>query len=174
MSTFLEGNLQFDFSAAESAEQLDAQGIPLPVGMSFVDFVVDETRKCLLVEVKAPSAERVPPAQLQRFIGKMKTKELIHQELTPKVRDSYTFLHLMERDTKPFVYIVVIGLEQLEPPLLVQFRDRLLERIRKEAESPWKRQYVKDCVILTPRTWGERFAEYPICRVTGTAANAED
>ena len=43
----------------------------------------------------------------------MQHQTLIYEALVQKARDSYTFLHLMERDTQPFVmlwYSAWIGL----------------------------------------------------------------
>ena len=108
-----EGELQFEFSGATSVERLDVQGQPRPQGMALVDFVVEEHSRTLLIEIKDPSQQPVPDTERRRFIRAMQHQTLIHEELVPKARDSYTFLHLMERDTQPFVYVVVLGLDQL-------------------------------------------------------------
>src|SRR5215831_18246032 len=111
-----EGELQFEFSGATSVERLDVQGQPRPQGMALVDFVVEENSRTLLIEIKDPSQQPVPETERRRFIRDMQHQALIHEELVPKARDSYTFLHLMERDTQPFVYVVVLGLDQLSSP----------------------------------------------------------
>ena len=146
---------------------MDRQGVPLPHGMSFVDFVVEESRQKLLVEVKDPSQMSVPESEKSKFARKFRGKQLINEELVPKCRDSYSFLHLMEQDTKPFLYIVVLGTRALPavgPGELLEFRKRLLVRLGKESDAPWKRRYVKDCVVLTEETWAIHFPSYSLQR----------
>ena len=161
-----EGELQFEFSGATSVERLDVQGQPRPQGMALVDFVVEENSRTLLIEIKDPSQQPVPETERRRFIRDMQHQTLIHEELVPKARDSYTFLHLMERDTQPFVYVVVLGLDQLtvDAALLSNFKDRLLQRIRHESQDPWQRHYVTDCAVVIPATWSTHFPEYALSR----------
>jgi hypothetical protein len=96
----------------------------------------------------------------------MQHQTLIYEDLVPKARDSYTFLHLMGRDTQPCVYVVVLGLDRLavDPALLSNFKDRLLQRIRHEAQDPWQRHYVIDCAVVIPATWSTHFPAYALSR----------
>lgn len=161
-----EGELEFEFSGAARVERLDQQGIPLPQGMQLVDFVVEEQHRTLLIEVKDPSQSAVPERERRSFAKKMRQNTLIHQELVPKARDSYTYLHLMANDSKPFLFVVVLGLEELpdQVALLAPFKDRLLGRLRHEAEEPWLRQYVTDCIVVTPDLWSTHFPDYALTR----------
>ncbi len=165
-----EGDLSFEFSGARNAEKLDAEGIPKPHGMKFVDFVIEEGGRVLLVEVKDPSSERIPERHRDevraREIRKFQTKELIN-ELVSKARDSYCFLHLMKRDGKPFDFIFLTGLDRLgiTKDLLMNFGDRLLARLRKEADKEWKRQYVRNCAVHTVDSWNAHLAPYRVERV---------
>jgi hypothetical protein len=161
-----EGELQFEFFGASSVERLDVQGQPRPQGMALVDFVVEESSRTLLIEIKDPSQQPVPERERQRFTRAMQHQTLIYEELVPKARDSYTFLHLMERATQPFVYVVVLGLERLavDPALLSNFKDRLLQRLRHEAQDPWQRHYIADCVVVRPATWSIHFPAYALSR----------
>jgi len=168
MMQFQEGELHFDFQGCLSAEKLDRKGVQLPHGMSLVDLVVEETDRKLLIEVKDPSQRSVPQNQKGKFAEKLTSNQLIDQKLVPKCRDSYCFLHLMEQDTKPFLYVVVLGagtLLTVGPGELLEFRRRLLVRLGKESDTPWKRPYVKDCVVLTEDTWTRHFPSYPLGRV---------
>jgi hypothetical protein len=105
--------------------------------------------------------------QREEFIKKLHRDDWIAEELTPKARDSYTFLHLMARDGKPIIYVLLIGSEKLslEPALLSAFKDRLLARLRHEAEQPWVRQYIQDCVVLTENSWLDIFPSYSLSRL---------
>ena len=166
MYRFKEGELVFQFHGAEKVEKLDEEGIPKPSGMKLVDFVVEEDTRTLLIEVKDPSARTVPGHQREKYAKKFNGNELISDQLVPKARGSYTYLHLMKRDSKPFLYVVVFGLERFpnEKALLMGFKDRLLQRIRNEGKEPWKRQYIKGCIVVTCDNWNNLFKNYPLLR----------
>ncbi len=164
MPPYVEGRLEFDFTSALSVEKLDAPGAPLPHGMALVDFVVEEGTKRLLIEVKdpegAPATHR--NAAITKFLKKMKGDGLISEEIVPKARDSYTYLHLMGKDEKDFILVAVLGVGNPDVALLGDFKNRLLGRLRKEASTSWVRTYVKDCIVVTPQTWSSLFAGYPL------------
>ena len=161
---FKEGELLLEFPSGAIVEQLDLQSVPIPKGMALVDFVVEQSAHTLLIEIKDPSHSRAPEEERRRFSQKMQKDTLIHEELVPKARDSYTFLHLMERDTRRFLFVVLLGLEVLDEALLVGFKERLLARIRREVSEPWRRHYVSDCVVVTLDTWPDYFPDYPVSR----------
>ena len=83
----------------------------------------------------------------------------------------------MERDTKPLKYVVLIGLDAYDPvqqkALLTGFKDRLLADIRCETDTPWRRQHIADCVVLSVDIWNKTFADWPVARVAEAAAIAE-
>jgi len=163
-----EGELAFDFSGCVGVERLDRDDRPIPQGMALVDFVVEEQDRLLLVEVKDPSQAPVPAGERAAFLRRMQTRELVHMDLVPKVRDSYTFLHLMGRDTKPFSYVVIIGAEALalDGALLLAFKERLQKRLQCETDVPWVRRYVVECVVVTASNWDAYFP-YPLRRQPG-------
>lgn len=150
MSAFQEGELEFTFGASWEAEPFDRSGVSWPRQMKPVDFIAEGEKDIVLVEVKDPSASRVPDENRRGFAEKMRTRELTHQELVPKARTTYSFLHLMKRDTKPMRYVVVIGVERLsiEPPLLMNLTDRLKARLRNETGEVWKREYMSSCIVV--------------------------
>ena len=167
MSVLREGELEFTFGAAWEAEAFDRKGIPVPKGVHPVDFIVERQDEIVLLEVKDPSASGATGENRQGFVKKMKTKELTHQDLVPKARTTYNFLHLMARDTKPMRYVVVIGTERLpiEPPLLMNLADRLKARIRKEADEAWKREYMFSCIVVATRDIGKALPDCSIRRL---------
>ena len=173
-----EGELDFDFTAAKHVEKLDEKGRKLPQGMMFVDFVLEEDDQLIMLEIKDPSskpkgddlkAEVAIQKQRDEFIIELRKDDWIAQKLTPKARDSFTYLHLMERDIKPIIYVLLIGSENLsplDPALLVAFKDRLFARLCQETEQPWVRQYVIDCLVLTEKTWPLAFPQYALTRIS--------
>lgn len=171
-----EGEFEFDFTAAKRVEKLDEPTKQLPAGMMLVDFVIEEERRLVMIEVKDPSCEAKggTPAAIEamerervKFVKKIENDTLIAQELTPKARDSYSYLHLMKRDSKPILYAFLLGADKLalDPALLLGFKDRLLARLRQESDHPWERHYVTDCVVLTENTWSLAFPKYPLARI---------
>lgn len=163
--SFREGELDFEFKDAESVEKLDAID-PVPQGMMLVDFVVTESDRVLLVEVKDPSHSGAPKEERRAFARTLGNRDLIAEQLVPKARDSYAYLHLMAQDSKPFVYVVLLGLERVvhDAALLTVFKDRLLARLNQEADDPWRRPYVRDCVVVTSANWNQVFPRYPLTR----------
>lgn len=171
-----EGDLGFDFSKATAVEKFDRQATRQPEGMQLVDFVVEEARRLIMVEIKDPSCKPkrdTPAAQdaLDRsrtdFSKKIQNDSLIADDLVPKGRDTYTYLHLMKREGKPLLYAFLLGADQLsiDHALLLAFKDRLLARLRHEADQPWARQYVADCIVLTEKTWPLAFPQFPMKRL---------
>lgn len=176
--TVQEGDFRLGFGA--SADRLNGKGKRLPVGLKLVDFVVEEKERTLLVEIKDPSEPGIPPQHRARqrasFQERLLGNELIAHELVPKARDSYLFLHLMARDANPFVYVVLLGMRAFpsEDALLLGFKERLLRRLRQEADQPWKRRYVRDCLVLTERLWPKAFPKYALSRVSSTRHSGRD
>ena len=158
MTTWEEGELRFEFAAGWHVERFDVRrsGFP-PKGVSPVDFVVESEDEIVLVEVKDPSAASAREENRDEFVRKMRSKDLTHQELAPKARTSYGFLHLMARDTKRMRYLVVIGTERLSmpPPLLMNLTAQLRKRLGKETDTAWKRQYISDCVVVPVADFGQ-------------------
>jgi len=172
--SYEEKDLGFNFPTDLKWEELDKQGVKLPTGMSLVDLVIERENDTLLIEIKDPSHPSTPQHERSYFLRQNKEDDYICKRLVPKFRDSYTFLHLMERDGKPFKYIVLLGLEAFTPKqqkgLLGTYKDRLLSRVKQETDRPWKRDHIKDCVVLTVEKWNSVFREWPVTRISSQAS----
>lgn len=166
-----EGEIALDFSSAANYFKLDEQGVARPEGMKLVDFVVEGEDRILLVEIKDPSDAGTTAEGRREFAKRLQTNLLVNTDLTPKARDSYCYLHLMEQDKKPCLLVFLLGLEALntEPALLMGLRERLLRRVRHESDQPWVRRYVSDCVVVGLDGWNEAFPMYPASRVAAAA-----
>lgn len=160
--------LLFDFPDGLSWSELDKQGVKLPVRMKFVDLVIERAKDILLVEIKDPSHSRSPDKERNSYLKRLTNNSVLTDELTPKARDSYLYLHLMERDKKPFKYVVLLGLDAFDPNLqkglLFGFKDRLLADIREESFEAWKRKHIADCMVLSVDSWNQQFPEWPLRR----------
>jgi hypothetical protein len=160
--------LLFDFPEGLTWSELDKQGVKLPVKMKFVDLVIEREHDILLVEIKDPSHSRSPDKERNSYLKRLANNSVLAEELTPKARDSYLYLHLMERDHKPFKYVVLLGLDAFDPArqkaVMFGFKDRLLADIREESFEAWKRKHIADCVVLSVESWNQHFPEWRVRR----------
>ena len=165
-------DLEFSFPDDLTWESFDKPGFKLPQGMKLVDLVIERANDILLVEIKDYSNVLSPAHENIKNLKKLQDNSLISEELTPKVRDSYTYLHLMVRDDKPFKYVVLIGIDsfdhQVQKGVLGPFKDRLLADLRCETTEPWKRRHINDCVVMSVETWNNSadFSSWPITRLS--------
>jgi len=164
-------DLEFEFPKTLLWEELDAKGKVLPQNMKFVDIVIERESDILLVEIKDPSNIHSPEKEQKKYSKRLINNSVLKKELTPKARDSYSYMHLMERDTKPFKYIVLLGLDayddSVQKLILTGFKDRLMADIQNEGQG-WKRKYIKDCAVLTVEHWNKAF-DWPLTRISATA-----
>lgn len=169
-NVFTESELNFHFPDNAKWERFDYSneaGVRKPSGMKFVDLFIEEAEKFLLVEIKNPSTiEAKNHSAREKLITKLEkfTDNELVSGLVEKIRDSYTFLHLMKRDEKPITYIFLIHLEDTEKEKInfLTVKDRLLNKIKHEAKEAWKRDYVKDCAVLGIKEWNKYFPDYKI------------
>jgi len=160
--------LLFSFPDDLQWDELDRQGVKLPVRMKFVDLVIERESDILLVEIKDPSNSRCPDNERNKYGKRLKDNSILCEELTPKARDSYTCLHLMEKDRKPFKYLVLLGIDafdsEFQKGILAGFKDRLMADIRCESYEAWKRVHIKDCVVMSVEKWNDIFPHWPVTR----------
>ena len=157
MKLLREGELEFVFGDDWAASRLDEQGgVPIPHGMALVDFVAEGDSEIVLVEVKDPAAS---PSEENRsdYVGRLSGKNLVNENFVPKARDSYTYLHLMCRDAKMMRLVVILGIDgmSIQEPLLMTLGDSLRRRLRQEARQPWKREYMKSCIVVPIERLGD-------------------
>jgi hypothetical protein len=172
MTSFDEGELRFVFGDDWQAERYDGAEASHVMGVRPVDFIAEGSDELVLVEIKDPSAHGARDENRQVFIRKMQSKELTYQELVPKARTSYGYLHLMARDTKPMRYVVVIGIERLsiQEPLLLTLTDRLRARLEQETDTAWKRLYIAGCSVVSVAGFGKALSG---CSASRTARGAK-
>lgn len=173
MNIYKEDELHFSFPKTLNWQELDEKGATLPEGLKLVDLVIERENDILLVEIKDPSCSIIPAEYRPDLDKYLLNGKLLKHELTPKARDSYTFLHLMELANKPLKYIILLGLDayelELNPALLLTFKDKLVGCVLCETKMPWKRLYIADYIILSLETWNKTFADWPVTRIAPAA-----
>lgn len=161
--------LKFSFPDDLDFYNFDEKGQKLPIGMKLVDLVINREKDVLLVEIKDPSNSLCHDTQRENFLMKLKDNSIISENLAPKARGSYTFLHLMKQDSKPFIYVVLLGLDSccidFQKALLMNFKDRLHYCICNEAYKPWEFTYIKDCLVLSVDGWNDTFPLWHVERI---------
>ena len=113
-----EGNLQFDFSAFQSAERFDDKAINA-YGLKAVDFVAEDADSLYFIEVKdfqhpnATSARRkADNDMLNAAVGDKKAAFPI--EMGVKIKDSLLRKYALgEQPSKSIVYLLVINSDKL-------------------------------------------------------------
>lgn len=171
-NNFQEDEIVFNFPKSIKLEKLDEKGSKIPIGMSLVDLLIEEEDRFLLIEIKDPFCSKTPIKIKDSFVKEnIKGDQFISDKLVPKIRDSYSFLHLMDRvNSKKLIYIVFLDNNQynIDPPLLVNFKDRLVAKIKHEGQEPWKRDYLDNCIILSIEKWNKHFSDknWSVQRIT--------
>lgn len=165
-----ERDLWFDFSRAVEAYKFD--GIEHGMGhrLKAVDFVVEWPRQLWLIEVKDPESGSIPRSIQEEvrlgFLQKLESGTLIEKHLFPKLRDSLIYLG-MDRGiaAKPLRYLILIGLERLDSPMLDSLKNRLWRQ--GWAAGPkrgWRKSF--DVFMLTPSLWNRVLPYCPVTRIS--------
>lgn len=166
---FTERDLVFDFTGAERVLKLDEQGLKQDAahGLKLVDFAIRERDRLVLVEVKDPNDSLARPEDSRHYARKLRHRGFVREDLAPKCRDSYCYLHLMGEDDVPLWFVLLLGVREgdgVGPAELTALGDLLQHGLRCETHVPWRRQYVEAAIVATPDTWGQWFP-YPVRRV---------
>lgn len=161
---FKEGELEFDFTGCQKAYRLEDLK-KKPTGMKMVDFIIEEKNKVFLIEIKDRASRTASAKAHENLLKDLKSDNLVI-DLVPKARDTYTYLHLMEEDEIPITYVVVLGVNGIgvKKEKLKFFKSKLVANLKKEADEPWKRSYIEDCIVVTTADWSDKFT-YPLRRL---------
>lgn len=166
MGDWIEGDLRFQFAVPDSAvEKPDTVGTPWPINWKRVDFVVEEDRRYIFVEVKDYGHPAAPLTESGKFMMREHRNNLVDSKLVPKARDTFCVQHLIARADKPIDYVVVLG-GLSDIALLPDMQDRLRQRLAQETASPWARPYVRSAVIVPPEAFDRWYSPHSVVRVS--------
>lgn len=172
--TLTEGEITISFPKSLVRDKLDDKGRRIPSGMSLADHVIYTENILYILEIKDFSCSTAPEPRKKADLKSLQGNEYISDRLTPTARDSYTFLHLMDRIDRQIVFVVLLGLEDFDSlnkrEFLENYKERLITNIRKEADDPWKREHINDCIVCNLEKWNEKFPQWPVQRMAANGA----
>jgi len=163
---YQEGDIEFDFSSAETMRKFDGPSHQLVHAMKAVDFVVNTSNTTYLVEVKDPQHPKAQKEQSESFIDNMKTGKIMEM-LRYKYRDSYLYLSGMGQVTTKVIYLVLICFDKLTAAELV-YQTQALKRhlpLLGPGKKPWENPFVAGCAVYNLDMWN-RHTIFPARRVS--------
>ena len=167
MTTIREGNLEITFPANVTPRIFDDASHGLSHCMKAVDFIVEEPRRILYIEIKDPDH---PRAKLQDKAGFIKSyqSDKLNEQLKYKYRDSFLYEWASKNCTKPIHYFVLIASESIDEAGLMILNDQLsrLLPIGISSTTPWKRPIAKECIFFNMNSWNRYLPEYPVKRLS--------
>lgn len=169
MTTLTEGDLQITINedVIETRKFDDHSVHGLSYCMKAVDFIVELTDRYLFIEIKDPQAPEVPAQGRDAFIQNFQRGQ-IDEDLKYKYRDSFIYEWASGGANKPIYYLILIGLDTLSTPMLLD-RRRTLERnlpLHVPGAVAWTRSVVSFCGVFNVSSWNERFPKYPVTRLS--------
>ncbi|MBC8491320.1 MAG: hypothetical protein H8D42_02040 [Candidatus Marinimicrobia bacterium] len=166
MTSITEEELKFTFKTGR-ARKFDEPGIPHPHGWRRVDFIVEEEEITVFIEVKDYAMEALKEKVIKKKVEKLAKHEFVDTQIVPKARDSYCFQYLMNKISKPVVYLVVIGLDKkyYDKTIFSVLKDNINKRLLQEAEKPWEKRYIKECFVLPYYELADIFPNYEVNRI---------
>lgn len=168
---WVEGDLYFDFSAAQSAFKLDSKEHGLSHFFKAVDYVVEWTNQLWLIEIKDPENGNIPPehqpSQQASFRKELVSGQLIDKHLFPKFRDSLLYLGMNRGIADlPLKYLTLIGLETVPVAELEGLTHAL--RHTQWLNGPargWQKPFDLHCLNLTQ--WNHNLSDKcPVTRIS--------
>ena len=168
MTVLREGDLQITINNAIEVRKFDdGASHKLSHCMKAVDFVVELTDRYLFIEVKDPQDPQALSENSDKFIQKFQSGQ-IDEEFKYKYRDSFLYEWAAGRANKPVFYLVLIALDSLTEPLLLN-RQKELERklpLYGPGSRPWTHPIVGGCGVFNIDSWNRNLPEYPVSRLT--------
>ncbi|MDX7992746.1 hypothetical protein [Xenorhabdus littoralis] len=177
---WIEGDLYFDFSKAQSVKKLDAKGTDghgLSHLLKSVDFVVEWSNQLWLIEIKDPENGVIPThlreREQEKFRLKLQRNKLVNDELFPKLRDSLLYLSLDQGIAdKPMRYIILIGLSSLQPAELSGLQHKIWHTAWvKGSKRGWKKSF--EVLCITVHQWNRILTQCPIIRKSEKLSNRQ-
>ncbi len=166
MITLREGNLEFTFPTNVMARKFDNASHGLSYCMKAVDFIVEEPRRTLYIEIKDPDHPKTKPQNREKFVSSYQSGEL-NEQLKYKYRDSFIYEWASKSNSKPIHYFVLIVMDSIESAELLTLSDQLSRSlpIGVNSSTSWKRPIATECIIFNINSWNRHLPNYPVNRL---------
>ena len=166
MTTLREGNLQIAFPRSVKARKFDdpkSHGLSC---MKAVDFIVEESKRVLSIELKDPEHPCAKEERREKFIEKFRSGAL-DEDLKYKYRDTFLYQWASERVDKPIYYWVIIALDKLTEAELSARTDDLKRKLPLNGppSGQWMRSIVTGCMVFNIDTWNQYQPRFPLSRI---------
>lgn len=162
MTKLVEKDLEFDFSDAITAFQFDDDVTHGNSSMKRVDFIAEYDDFYRFIEVKDPDIPVSNSSEV--FLEKLRSGKLI-SDLAGKYRDSHLFRVLANKADKPFDYVVLLSMSELDDALLLTKQDQLHRSI-PFTHNDWGAPPARSCVILNLEQYKAQFGENSVHRIS--------
>ena len=197
MTKLEEGKLEFDFVGALDGYKFDEPKTHGANAMRQVDFVVEWEKEIWLVEVKDPvsTPDATRRTEVRRFrsnllmrplrlrdalkVSNMREmlegieKELLHNALGRKARDSFLYLHLKNTYPGKSVKFLVLYTEDRSDSRMLTSATKSLKNacvFGGPFKRGWAIPYLQDVQILNLQSWRVLYPTIPIRRLTSESS----
>ena len=161
MTVLAEGNLRITLPRGAKARKFDDESHGLSHCMKAVDFVVELGDRVLFIEIKDPQHPRARREDQNSFIESFMAEQL-DDPLVRKFRDSFLYEWACGRSGKPIHYWVIVAIDALGDPDLLQRTDALKRKlpVLDAAAQGWRRSFAANCQVFNIRSWNEALLSY--------------
>ncbi len=163
MTKYIEDDLEFDFSWADSSFNYDDDTKLSGNEMKRVDFIAEKNGKCFLIEIKDPDHPK-GERNLKDNKQKLLSGKLV-PDLAIKFRDSLWFRALSYKAQKELHYVVLFSMKSIEPALLLSRSDALYKAI-PITHPEWVMNMANSCIILNIEQYKKQFGEDSVRRIS--------
>ena len=166
MTVLTEGNLQLSVNGTVAARKFDDASHGLSHCMKAVDFIIELQDSYLFVEFKDPQIPGAPEGAAENYLDDFVSGRL-DEDLKYKFRDTFLYEWASGRVDKPVDYFVLIALDSLSDPLLLN-RGKDMERKLPVLGPPgqtWPRPIVRSCAVFNLDSWNRNFPDFPVIRL---------
>jgi len=165
MTTLREGDLEMVLPSGASGRKFDDDTHGLSHCMKAVDFIVELADRILFIEFKDP---HVPGARFgHEFVRRFLNGE-IDRDLVTKFRDSFLYEWAANRLSKPVLYYVLVGIEDLDVGMIVERTDALQRKLPLNGPPSgiWAQPIAADCRVFSLTAWNRIQRGFPIRRIS--------
>ena len=123
-------------------------------------------KEAAFIEIKDPQHPRANPKNAAPFISNFLGDKL-DEDLKYQYRDSFLCEWASGRANKPIHYWVIVAINNLSPADMLARTESLKRKlpINGPPFRHWKRQIVKECMVVNIKGWNNYWPNFPATRL---------